>query len=229
MKNITLVIPAKNEKESLPQVLEELEKFDYKIMVVLHKSDIETIESIKNYDVKIAFQKDFGYGDALITGIKETTTELFCIFNADGSFDAQDLNKMYVLIQNNDFIFTTRYEKPGGSEDDTITTLIGNKIFSKIGNIFFSLKISDILYTFIMGKTQSFKDLHIKSNDFRFCVELPIKMQIRNMKYKSIPSYELKRIAGKKKVNAFKDGFLIMCEILKLFFVYKILRNKDIK
>ena len=56
MKNITLVIPAKNEKESLPQVLNELKKFDYKIMVVLHKSDIETIESIKNYDVKIAFQ-----------------------------------------------------------------------------------------------------------------------------------------------------------------------------
>ena len=57
MKNITLVIPAKNEKESLPQILNELKKFDYKIMVVLHKSDIETIESIKNYDVKIAFQK----------------------------------------------------------------------------------------------------------------------------------------------------------------------------
>ena len=57
MKNITLIIPAKNEKESLPQVLNELKKFDYKIMVVLHKSDIETIESIKNYDVKIAFQK----------------------------------------------------------------------------------------------------------------------------------------------------------------------------
>ena len=68
-----------------------------------------------------------------------------------------------------------------------------------------------------MGNTVSFKNLKIKSNDFRFCVELPIKMQLNDMKYESIPSYELKRIAGNKKVNAFKDGFLILTEMLKLF------------
>ena len=32
----------------------------------------------------------------------------------------------------------------------------------------FSLKISDILYTYLMGKTDSFKKLKIESNDFRF-------------------------------------------------------------
>ena len=49
------------------------------------------------------------------------------------------------------------------------------------------------------------------------------------MKYECIPSYELKRIAGRKKVNAFKDGFLILLEMLKLFFIYKLLRKKLIK
>ena len=38
------------------------------------------------------------------------------------------------------------------------------------------------------------------------------------MKYTSIPSYEKKRIGGKKKVNALKDGFLILTEMIKLFF-----------
>ena len=32
----------------------------------------------------------------------------------------------------------------------------------------------------------------------------------------------------KKKVNALKDGFLILCEILVLFFKFKILRQKNI-
>ena len=32
-------------------------------------------------------------------------------------------------------------------------------------------------------------------------------MQIANQIYTSIPSYEKKRLGGKKKVNAFKDGF----------------------
>ena len=75
---------------------------------------------------------------------------------------------MYNMIEKNDFVFTTRYEKPGGSEDDTIITFIGNKFFSKLGNLLFSLKISDILYTYLMGNTDSFKNLKIKSNDFRF-------------------------------------------------------------
>ena len=135
---------------------------------------------------------------------------------------------MYNEIKDNDFIYTTRYESPGGSDDDTIITLFGNKFFSKIGNLFFSLKISDILYTYLMGKTDSFKKLNIKSNDFRFCVELPLKMEFAKMKYKTIPSYEKKRIGGEKKVNAFKDGFLILIEMISLFFKYKIFRKKII-
>ena len=65
---------------------------------------------------------------------------------------------MYDYIKLNDFVFTTRYEKPGGSDDDTIITLIGNKIFSKLGNILFSLRISDILYTYLMGNTDHLKN-----------------------------------------------------------------------
>ena len=223
MKNITLVIPAKNEKESLPQVLNELKKFDYKIMVVLHKSDIETIESIKNYDVKIAFQNDFGYGDALITGIKETNTELFCIFNADGSFNPGELRSMYDKVDkdNFDLIFGSRYENSGGSEDDTLITLFGNYIFTYIGKYFFNLNITDILYTYVLGVTKKTTELNLERKDFSFCVELPIKAKMNKFKIGSIKSIERKRIAGSKKVNAFKDGFLILNYMIKLFFIKK--------
>ena len=47
MENLTLVIPAKNEKESLPNVLNELKKFKLKILIILESEDIETINSIK--------------------------------------------------------------------------------------------------------------------------------------------------------------------------------------
>ena len=79
-----------------------------------------------------------------------------------------------------------------------------------------------------MGRTKCFKSLNMTSDDFRFCVELPIKMHQADMSYVSMPSKEKRRIAGKKKVNAFKDGFLISIEILNLFFKFKILRKKII-
>ena len=43
-----------------------------------------------------------------------------------------------------------------------------------------------------------------------------------------MPSYEKKRIGGKKKVSEMKDGFLILTEMLKLFFNSKIFRKKVI-
>ena len=38
-----------------------------------------------------------------------------------------------------------------------------------------------------------------------------------NFKLISVPSHERLRIAGKKKVNAFKDGLLILLSMIKLF------------
>ena len=48
MKNLTLIIPAKNEAESLPNFLEELKPLNANITIVLQDNDLETINSIKN-------------------------------------------------------------------------------------------------------------------------------------------------------------------------------------
>ena len=220
MEHLTLVIPAKNEKESLPNVLDELEKYNLKKIIVLEKEDIETIKSISNHKCKLIFQKDKGYGAALIEGINNVDTKFFCIFNADGSFNPIELTNMYnILINNNsDFVFASRYEKNCSSDDDTIITFLGNFIFTKIGNIFFNLKITDILYTFVVGSTEAFKKLNIMNKDFGFCVEFPIKANQLNYKLLTSKSNERVRIGGKKKVNAIKDGILILISMLKLFF-----------
>ena len=220
MDELTLIIPAKNEAESLPIVLDELKKYNYKIDIILHVTDLDTIQAIKEYDVNIIYQENSGYGDALIQGIKQCKTKYFCIFNADGSFNPSEINQMFKTLQSKklDFIFASRYQTNSGSEDDTIITLVGNYIFTYIGKIFFKLTISDILYTFIIGKTEQANMLDLTQKNFSFCVELPIKAKKMKMQLGSINSYERKRIAGKKKVNAFIDGFLILKHMIKLFF-----------
>ena len=220
MDNLTLIIPAKKESESLPNVLMELKKYNLKIIIVLEKSDQETIDSIKNYECQILYQTNNGYGDALIMGLNSVQTKYFCIFNADGSFNPNELSQMINKIENdkNDIVFASRYEENCSSEDDTIITYLGNFIFTKLGNIFFKLNISDILYTFVLGKTFEVKKLNLKNKNFVFCVELPIKAKRYGLKITTSKSHERARIAGLKKVNAFKDGFLILLGMIKLFF-----------
>lgn len=220
MNNLTLIIPSKQESESLPIFLKELDNFDCKKLIVLQKEDLITKACINEFNnLEILVQKNNGYGNALIEGINNVTTEYCCIINADGSMDPKYLLEMIKNCKDKDFVFTSRYQNPGGgSDDDDFVTLIGNKLFSLTGNLFFKLNISDILYTYVLGKSISFKKLNLKNYDFRICVELPIKAKRFGMKYVCLPSYERSRIGGKKKVNALKDGFLILIEMIRLFF-----------
>ena len=219
MNKLTLLIPANKEAESLPNFLDELKNYNYQKIIVLQKEDEETIKSISNSkDIRIIVQKNNGYGSALKEGIEAINTDFFCIINADGSMDPKYLGEMLSLCENNDFVFASRYLKGGGSDDDNVVTFIGNKCFSFIGNLLFGLNLSDILYTFVVGKTKSAKMLGLKYHDFRICVEIPIKAKINRFLFTSTPSKERKRIGGEKKVNALKDGFLILTAIIKFFF-----------
>ena len=219
MNDLTLIIPAKREAESLPIFLKEIENYECKKLVVLQKEDIETKKSIENIkNIEIHEQNNNGYGNALIEGINFVKTEYCCIINADGSMDPKYLKQMKETCKDLDFVFGSRYQKPGGgSEDDDFVTSIGNYVFTLSGNILFNLKITDILYTYILGKSSSFRNLNLSNFDFRICVEIPIKAKFNNMNYKCLPSYERERIGGKKKVNALKDGMLILTEIAKYF------------
>ena len=218
MNNLTLIIPAKFESESLPKVLKELEIYKCEKLVVLDKNDTKTISSIiLILGFIILYQNKKGYGAALIEGVENCSTDFFCIFNADGSFDPKELIYMYEQVKMYDFVFGSRYQFNAGSDDDTFITKIGNFFFTKIGQIFFTLPITDILYTFVMGKTAKAKLLELTMLDFSYCVELPIKAYKNKMQLISVPSFERKRIAGKKKVNAIKDGFMIL---KYLFFLY---------
>lgn len=224
MDKLTLIIPAKRESESLPQFLNELKEYDYNKIVILEDTDFKTIDSIKDFkEIKIIYQKIKGYGAAIKEGIFNTNTKYFCIINADGSMDPCYLNSMVNELENKklDFIFTSRYELNGGSDDDSFLTKIGNYFFTSLGKIFFRLNISDILFTYVLGKTKNFNSLILKSNDFTLCVEFPIKSHRSGYKLGSMPSFERKRIGGKKKVNEFRDGFLILIKMIKMFIKYE--------
>ena len=222
MNNLTLVIPAKYEVSTLPIVLKELEKYKVRKTIVIPEYDKETQEAIKDFDCNIVKQKGEGFGSALIEGIETVKTKYLCIFNADGSFDPKYLDEMIILLENqNDFVFNTRYEEKGGSDDDTFLTYIGNKFFTTLCKILFNLNISDVLFTYVMGKTEAFNHLKLNNKDFTFCIELPVKAKFNKFRSIALPSYERPRISGRKKVNEFKDGFLILISIFKFIVTKK--------
>ena len=218
---LSLLIPAKEDTDCLLHVLQELKNFDIEKIIVIPKND-KLPENWKFEKMTVINQNNSGYGNALIEGIKNIKTDFFCIFNADGSFKPSELENMLNLTRDFDFIFGSRYLNNAKSDDDTIITSLGNYIFSKIGKIFFKVRLTDILYTYVLCDTKKTETLNLSSEDFGFCVELPIKIERKKYRYTDIPSHERKRISGKKNVNEFIDGFKILIKMIKFFFYKKI-------
>ncbi len=222
-KDITIIIPARDEEASLKKLLKKFKfykKLYKEIIVIDGKSKDNTIQVAKSNNCKVINQKGLGYGDAIIKGVNSVKTKYFIIFDADGSKDPVYLKRFIQKLKakKSDIIFAERYGLGAGSHDDTYLTFIGNRIFTIMGKIFFNLKLNDILHTFFLCEVEKFKKIDLKFKDFSFCVEFPIKAKRYNLTSSFIPTIEKKRYDGVPKVRSFIDGIKILYGMIKLFF-----------
>ena len=226
MNKVTIVIPTKNEEESLKVLLKEINDLNFKeiideIIIVDANSTDGTHKVAKKNNCKIFIEKEKkGYGSAIIEGIKYSKSKYSVILDGDGSKNPIYIYNLYKAIEdsNDEFIFGSRYGKNSGSDDDTILTHFGNRLFTNFGKLIFKIKINDILHTFFICKTDEFKKLNFKYSNFAFCAELPILINKLEIPHSEIPTFERKRIAGKVKVNSFIDGFIILISMINLIF-----------
>ena len=98
MTKINLVIPAKEEIKDLISLIKVLvkKKFINKLIIVLDENNKTNF--FKHKKVKI-ISKNKGYGSAIKEGFKKSKTKYTCIYNADGSFNIDDLPKMLRLTR----------------------------------------------------------------------------------------------------------------------------------
>ena len=171
MRKISLIVPSKNEKESLSPVLEELKKYKNivgEVIIVVDDVKDNSIPIAKNFDCQIIIQKSRGFGAAIVEGFKNAKYEFGCIFNADYSMDPKYLNDLTLISENADFVFGSRYTvgNESGSNDDDFITFIGNRFFSFMTNKVLGIKLNDILYTYVLCNVKKFNQLWIEKDFF---------------------------------------------------------------
>ena len=75
MKDL-IIIPAKDEKETLPVIIENLKSLNCEITITLKDDDIETVKAINDKNVKI-YQSGKGYGNSLREAIVACKSKYF--------------------------------------------------------------------------------------------------------------------------------------------------------
>ena len=116
---------------------------------------------------------------------------------------------MYKIIKllDYDYDFASRYGKDCSTEDDKIVTKIRNYFLTKLVNVLFKLKITDIFYIFFIRVISSSKKINLKKKDFSFCVGLSIKKFLKTIKISISNQIKKKDTLEQKKLMYLKMAY----------------------
>lgn len=217
-ERISVIVPARDERESLPTVLGEIPRdLVHEIIVVDGHSTDGTPDVARALGHRVVTQDGTGYGMAVVTGIREATGDLLTFMDADGSYDPAALSRMLDGIRRgDDVVFCSRYLPQAGSDDDTVVRYVGNVFFTWLVRWLFGVRTTDSLFFYALAKRQVFDQIDLRCRGFALCVEFLVNVHRAGFRYSEIPCRERRRIAGESKVNALIDGARILGSLVRL-------------
>tara|TARA_B100000161_G_scaffold263347_1_gene234576 strand:+ start:1086 stop:1766 length:681 start_codon:yes stop_codon:yes gene_type:complete len=217
LNDVSLIIATYNEEESIGYVLDEIKDLNIGEIIIIDKSSTDNTKNIvESYDVKFITQTKDGWGGAVKEAISQSSKDYITYMDGDGSYNPKALHEMKSLIKDFDAVFCSRYKDGAKSPDDTFIRALGNKFFTELVKLRFKCNISDSLFFYPMFKKDILNFIELQSNDFTLCLELPVKVHQKELRYTEILSEERERYAGKTKVNALIDGLKILRGIFSI-------------
>ena len=133
LKKISVVIPARNEEETIGLVLDDLNKviaglkeYSFEVIVVDDKSQDATAETAVKNGAKVICNKGrSGKGNALVCGFKEATGEYIVMMDADYSHKSEDIPALIKPLESGaGLVVGSRIY--GGSDEYTRVRAFGN-------------------------------------------------------------------------------------------------------
>lgn len=218
--NVSIVIPALNEAESLPYVLKGLHAWNERgaeIIVVDDGSADDTARVASEYGARvIRHRNNKGYGAALKAGIRAAEREIVVMFDADGQFDTNEIEKLVTALNDCDMAVGVR---PRGAGSPTLRKP-GKWLLAKTANYLAQTEIPDLNCGFRALRVETAKRfLNLLPNGFSFTTTLTLAMFKDGYNMAYLPVAVQPRTRGTSSVRV-ADGFntlLLIIRIIALF------------
>ncbi|MDN3514982.1 MAG: glycosyltransferase family 2 protein [Candidatus Brocadia sp.] len=210
IEEASIIIPAYNEREGIPKVIESLQSLKksygngWEIIVVDDGSTDGTSEIVRNIRDIVLIRHPFnrGYGAAIKTGIRHAKYNTIVISDADGTYPLHDIPRLLAQLSKNAMAVGAR-----GNNDSNIplTRRPAKWVLNKLANYLTGIKIPDLNSGLrAMKKDIIMKFVHLLPDGFSFTTTITLAMLTNDYAVEFVP-IEYKMRSGRSKIRPIRD------------------------
>lgn len=217
-----IIIPTKNEQDTIGPILECLKPLTQNILVVDGASSDNTLEIVKSHGVDYVLDNQKGKGDALKVGVDNTEQKIIVFMDADGSHDCNDIPNLIKPIQAGEADLVVASRILGGSDElhgtfNKFIRITGTNLLAVLINKRWKASLSDIENGFRAIHRDVFNKINLQSNGFTIEQEMVLRCLKHKFRVTEIASHEYARKSGYSKLKT-TQGFAFLIHFFKEYF-----------
>lgn len=221
MKKISVIIPAKNEEETIGAVLDDLNQtiagmpnYQAELICVDDHCTDATATIARSFGARIVENTGKpGKGMALRAGFEAADGDILVMLDADYSHRAEELPRMLEgLTDGVGLVIGSRVV--GGSEEYTHVRALGNVFLSATLGLCTRRYLSDALNGFKVFRRDVFTDFQYTSKAFEMEIEIIANTMRKGYRIVEVSSSERARAGGEMKSRVVRHGTRFLLRIL---------------
>lgn len=230
---LSVLVPVYNERHVVEASLRRVLALEHKIISsieVIVVDDCSTdgtweiLERLAGEDERIILlrhRQNQGKGAAIRTAITRATGDITIIHDADLEYNPADIPSLLVPFaeEGADAVFGSRYLSAPYRRALMHRHTMSNRMLTFLSNWLTDLSLTDLETCYKAVNTTMLKSLPLRSNDFRFEVEIVFKLAKRRARVFEAPiRYMPRTYTEGKKIRA-RDGLLALLAMLRFWLI----------
>jgi glycosyltransferase involved in cell wall biosynthesis len=179
--------------------------------------------------ILLRHERNMGKGAALRTALRQATGEISIVHDSDLEYNPAEIPSLLrpFATEGADAVFGSRYLSSHYRRALMFRHSLSNKALTFVTNIFTDLNLTDIETCYKAIRTPLFQSIPLRSNDFRFEIEIAFKLAKRRARIFEAPiSYLARSYQEGKKIRS-RDALLALGSILRFWVVDDIYKEDE--
>lgn len=205
---VAVLIPALDEEEMLPRVLEALPRARVDHLVVVDNGSVDRTAAVaRRAGATVLREEERGYGAACLTGIRhlaslEEPPGVLAFLDADATTEAPRLAELIqpILEDRADLVLGIRRGSEGRAGNLHAHARLGNRAVLGMVRLLFGLRFRD-LPPFRAVRFGSLRDLEMDDRNWGWTLQMQIRAARRDLRIAEVPVPHGEREAGRSKIS----------------------------